>query len=148
QKWPRHGHGRVHAHALELAKQFFTEFGGGAPAAAGETGEKQLDSLQSIGESSGYESFKWRPADEESEATDTTLATTASEADLEHNTSSISSGGMGATQGRRETWRISHNNRNELILTDLDFSEDLFAQGTVSLGPFLNAIWGKLQTFT
>ncbi|KAH8298227.1 hypothetical protein KR018_011407 [Drosophila ironensis] len=148
QKWPRHGHGRVHAHALELAKQFFTEFGGGAPAAAGETGEKQLDSLQSIGESSGYESFKWRPADEESEATDTTLATTASEADLEHNTSSISSGGIGATQGRRETWRISHNNRNELILTDLDFSEDLFAQGTVSLGPFLNAIWGKLQTFT
>ncbi|XP_017047583.1 FHIP family protein CG3558 isoform X2 [Drosophila ficusphila] len=145
QKWPRHGQGRVHAHALELAKQFFTEFGGGA-IVAGEMGEKQLDSLQSIGESSGYESFKWRPADEESEATDTTMATTASEADLDHNGSSISSVLCGS--GKREAWRISHNNRNELLLTDLDFSEDLFAQGTVSLGPFLNAIWGKLQTFT
>ncbi|XP_034668236.1 UPF0518 protein GL19323 isoform X4 [Drosophila subobscura] len=146
QKWPRHGQARVHAHALELVRQFFSEFGGGPPAIASESaGEKQLDSLQSIGESSGYESFKWRPADEESDATDlttTTTATTASEADLEHNSSSISSG------RRAESWRISHNNRNELLLTDLDFSEDLFAQGTVSLGPFLNAIWGKLQTFT
>ncbi|XP_052853525.1 FHIP family protein CG3558 isoform X2 [Drosophila gunungcola] len=146
QKWPRHGQGRVHAHALELARQFFSEFGGGAIMATNETGEKQLDSLQSIGESSGYESFKWRPADEESEATDTTLATTASEADLEHNSSSISSVLGGS--GKREAWRISQNNRNELLLTDLDFSEDLFAQGTVSLGPFLNAIWAKLQTFT
>ncbi|KMY87793.1 FHIP family protein CG3558 isoform X3 [Drosophila simulans] len=145
QKWPRHGQGRVHGHALELARQFFSEFGGG-PIAANETGEKQLDSLQSIGESSGYESFKWRPADEESEATDTTLATTASEADMDHNISSLSSV-LGAS-GKREAWRTSNNNRNELILTDLDFSEDLFAQGTVSLGPFLNAIWGKLQTFT
>lgn len=145
QKWPRHGQGRVHAHALELARQFFSEFGGG-PIAANETGEKQLDSLQSIGESSGYESFKWRPADEESEATDTTVATTASEADMDHNSSSLSSV-LGAS-GKRESWRTSNSNRNELILTDLDFSEDLFAQGTVSLGPFLNAIWGKLQTFT
>lgn len=145
QKWPRHGQGRVHAHALELARQFFSEFGGG-PIAANETGEKQLDSLQSIGESSGYESFKWRPADEESEATDTTLATTASEAEMDHNSSSLSSV-LGAS-GKREAWRTSNSNRNELILTDLDFSEDLFAQGTVSLGPFLNAIWGKLQTFT
>ncbi|KAH8250698.1 hypothetical protein KR038_008036 [Drosophila bunnanda] len=148
QKWPRPGQGRVHAHALDLAKQFFSEFGGAGPIAiASESGEKQLDSLQSIGESSGYESFKWRPADEESEATDTTLATTASDADLEHNISSLSSV-LGGSNGRREAWRISHNNRNELLLTDLDFSEDLFAQGTVSLGPFLNAIWGKLQTFT
>ncbi|XP_043641255.1 FHIP family protein GE18198 isoform X1 [Drosophila teissieri] len=145
QKWPRHGQGRVHAHALELARQFFSEFAGG-PIAANETSEKQLDSLQSIGESSGYESFKWRPADEESEATDTTLATTASDADLDHNSSSLSSV-LGASS-KREAWRTSNNNRNELILTDLDFSEDLFAQGTVSLGPFLNAIWGKLQTFT
>ncbi|XP_033235371.1 UPF0518 protein GA25918 isoform X2 [Drosophila pseudoobscura] len=154
QKWPRHGQARVHAHALELARQFFSEFGGGPPAIASESaGEKQLDSLQSIGESSGYESFKWRPADEESDATDLTVTTTtASEADLEHNSSSVSSGmggGGGAAAGRRgEVWRISHTNRNELLLTDLDFSEDLFAQGTVSLGPFLNAIWGKLQTFT
>lgn len=148
QKWPRQGQTRATAHAIELAKQFLSEFcttttaavaTAAVAAAAPETGEKQLDSLQSIGESSGYESFKWRPADEEAEgandvstgaATATgsgTTTTVASEAELqlsEHNTSS----------SRREPWRISHSTRNELLLTDLDFSEDLFAQGTVSLG--------------
>ncbi|XP_023164963.2 UPF0518 protein GI14169 isoform X4 [Drosophila hydei] len=148
QKWPRQGQARATAHALELAKQFFSEFGTAAPVVAApvasEAGEKQLDSLQSIGESSGYESFKWRPADEDAEGIDVTTTTTASasDTDLDHNnSSSISS-------GRRDSWRISHSSRNEILLTDLDFSEDLFAQGTVSLGPFLNAIWGKLQTFT
>ncbi|XP_060647602.1 FHIP family protein GJ17503 isoform X1 [Drosophila nasuta] len=155
QKWPRQGQTRATAHALELAKQFFSEFGSTATPlavpAVSELGEKQLDSLQSIGESSGYESFKWRPADDADDGNDGTNnnnTTVTSEADLEqsnssshHNTSSLSS-------GRRDSWRISHSTRNELLLTDLDFSEDLFAQGTVSLGPFLNAIWGKLQTFT
>ncbi|XP_030557438.1 UPF0518 protein GJ17503 isoform X1 [Drosophila novamexicana] len=145
QKWPRQGQARANAHALELAKQFFSEFASAAPMAAtgvSELGEKQLDSLQSIGESSGYESFKWRPADEDAEGIDVTTTTATSDTDLEHNnSSSISS-------GRRDSWRISHSTRNELLLTDLDFSEDLFAQGTVSLGPFLNAIWSKLQTFT
>lgn len=156
QKWPRQGQARATAHAIELAKQFMSEFcttttattaaaAAVTAAAATETGEKQLDSLQSIGESSGYESFKWRPADEEADGGNdvntgaatatgtgtTTTATVASEAELqlsEHNTSSSSS------NGRRDPWRISHNTRNELLLTDLDFSEDLFAQGTVSLG--------------
>lgn len=136
QKWPRQGQARATAHALELAKQFFSEFGTAAPvvaaSVASEAGEKQLDSLQSIGESSGYESFKWRPADEDAEGIDVTTTTTASasDTDLDHNnSSSISS-------GRRDSWRISHSSRNEILLTDLDFSEDLFAQGTVSLGEF------------
>ncbi|XP_017855328.1 UPF0518 protein GI14169 isoform X2 [Drosophila busckii] len=152
QKWQRPGQGRSNgsSHALELAKQFFAEFSLTAPmltaAAQLETSEKQLDSLQSLGESSGYESFKWRPADEEtpdsSETHNSTATTTAdNEEQHSHNSSSISA-------GRRDAWRVSHSARHELLLTDLDFSEDLFAQGTVSLGPFLNAIWGKLQTFT
>ncbi|XP_068144021.1 FHIP family protein GK23746 isoform X1 [Drosophila tropicalis] len=163
QKWPRQGHAqnRLHNHALELAKQFFIEFGGDGiglgGAVASEAGEKQLDSLQSIGESSGYESFKWRPTDEDASASSgngTGSAVvgehpahdvTISELDVDgHNISNS----LINSSGRRESWRISHNTRNELLLTDLDFSEDLFAQGTVSLGPFLNAIWGKLQTFT
>ncbi|XP_058833602.1 FHIP family protein AAEL005291-like isoform X1 [Topomyia yanbarensis] len=78
---------------------------------------KQLDSLQSLGDSSGYESLNI-----------TNLCT-------------------GSDDGRRnESWKIS-SVREETIV-DLDLSEDLFAQGTVSLGPFLTAIWGKLQTFT
>ncbi|KAH8403275.1 hypothetical protein KR222_009578 [Zaprionus bogoriensis] len=167
QKWPRQGQTRATAHALELAKQFISEFGTTAAPVASETGEKQLDSLQSIGESSGYESFKWRPADDEGDANDvSTTATAAAEPELEHNSSTSTS----SNGGRRDAWRVSQSTRNELLLSDLDFSEDLFAQGTVSLGelpgrhiysaykyvykciclsgPFLNAIWGKLQTYT
>ncbi|XP_058466827.1 FHIP family protein AAEL005291 isoform X3 [Malaya genurostris] len=78
---------------------------------------KQLDSLQSLGDSSGYESLNI-----------TNLCT-------------------GSDDGRRnDSWKIS-SVREETIV-DLDLSEDLFAQGTISLGPFLTAIWGKLQTFT
>nr|XP_029721101.1 UPF0518 protein AAEL005291 isoform X2 [Aedes albopictus] len=82
------------------------------------TTSKQLDSLQSLGDSSGYESLNI-----------------------------INLGGTGSEDGRRhEAWKIS--SVKEETIVDLDLSEDLFAQGTVSLGPFLTAIWGKLQTFT
>ncbi|XP_055536086.1 FHIP family protein AAEL005291 isoform X2 [Wyeomyia smithii] len=78
---------------------------------------KQLDSLQSLGDSSGYESLNITNLD------------------------------RGSEDGRRqELWKIS-SVREETVV-DLDLSEDLFAQGTISLGPFLTAIWGKLQTFT
>ncbi|XP_055619446.1 FHIP family protein AAEL005291 isoform X2 [Toxorhynchites rutilus septentrionalis] len=78
---------------------------------------KQLDSLQSLGDSSGYESLN------------------------------ITTMGSGSEDGRRhESWKVSSIKEETII--DLDLSEDLFAQGTVSLGPFLTAIWGKLQTFT
>ncbi|XP_062561638.1 FHIP family protein AAEL005291 isoform X1 [Armigeres subalbatus] len=81
------------------------------------TTSKQLDSLQSLGDSSGYESLN------------------------------ITNLGTGSEDGRRhETWKVS--SVKEETIVDLDLSEDLFAQGTVSLGPFLTAIWGKLQTFT
>lgn len=81
------------------------------------TTSKQLDSLQSLGDSSGYESLN------------------------------ITNLGTGSEDGRRhEAWKVS--SVKEETIVDLDLSEDLFAQGTVSLGPFLTAIWGKLQTFT
>ncbi|XP_032595108.1 FHIP family protein GH13096 isoform X2 [Drosophila grimshawi] len=151
QKWPRQGQVRATSHALELARQFFSEFGTATPVAvaavaSSELGEKQLDSLQSIGESSGYESFKWRPDD--ADANDATTTTATSDPDVEHNNSSNHNNSSINSSGRRDLWRVSHSARNEILLTDLDFSEDLFAQGTVNLGPFLNAIWGKLQTFT
>uniref|UniRef100_A0A1Q3FCH4 FHF complex subunit HOOK-interacting protein C-terminal domain-containing protein n=1 Tax=Culex tarsalis TaxID=7177 RepID=A0A1Q3FCH4_CULTA len=83
---------------------------------------KQLDSLQSLGDSSGYESL---------------------------NIMTICGGGSagGSEDGRRhEAWKVSSVKEDTVV--DLDLSEDLFAQGTVSLGPFLTAIWGKMQTFT
>ncbi|XP_055588972.1 FHIP family protein AAEL005291 isoform X2 [Uranotaenia lowii] len=94
---------------------------------------KQLDSLQSLGDSSGYESLN--------------IASIAGLGGL----GMVSTGngsGTGSEDGRRqpESWKVS-SLREETVM-DLDLSEDLFAQGTVTLGPFLTAIWSKLQTFT
>lgn len=75
-----------------------------------EKSNKQFDSLQSLGESSGYESFKYRPDDDE---------------EMENECHDIV---------KKETWKIS--NQKDDKLSDLDLSEDLFRQGTVSLGIF------------
>lgn len=161
QKWPRKST-KANNQTLEMVKQFFNEFNSTpeqtnvissssstSAALMAYDDKKQLDSLQSIGESSGYESFKWRPADDE--------VPTSSD-DVQHNSSSGAAGAglhftiggeidldisncssRGTTMGgpsvsvKRDFWRVSKN-RSDLHLTDLDFSEDLFAQGTVSLG--------------
>ncbi|XP_058118066.1 FHIP family protein AGAP011705 [Anopheles ziemanni] len=103
-------------------------FGGAGLVAATASGGKQLDSLQSIGDSSGYESLNVF-----SQSTSEQLpAALVLPPEPKHQ--------------RVDTWKIS--NVREEPIGDLDLSEDLFAQGTVSLGPFLTAIWGKLQTFT
>ncbi|XP_035788858.1 UPF0518 protein AGAP011705-like isoform X2 [Anopheles albimanus] len=98
-------------------------------------GKQQLDSLQSIGDSSGYESLNIF-----------SQSTTSSEQMQQQ--PPIGDAGQQQQQPPRriDSWKVS-SVREELI-GDLDLSEDLFAQGTVSLGPFLTAIWGKLQTFT
>ncbi|XP_049545557.1 FHIP family protein AGAP011705 isoform X2 [Anopheles darlingi] len=103
-------------------------------------GKQQLDSLQSIGDSSGYESLNIF-----------SQSTMSSEHQLQPQPQIGSLLGDAGQQQqhpprRIDSWKIS-SVREELI-GDLDLSEDLFAQGTVSLGPFLTAIWGKLQTFT
>ncbi|KFB46513.1 AGAP011705-PA-like protein [Anopheles sinensis] len=103
-------------------------FGGAGLVAATASGGKQLDSLQSIGDSSGYESLNVF-SQSTSEQLPAPLVLPP-EPKLQ----------------RVDSWKIS--NVREEPIGDLDLSEDLFAQGTVSLGPFLTAIWGKLQTFT
>ncbi|XP_037937042.1 UPF0518 protein CG3558 isoform X2 [Teleopsis dalmanni] len=154
QKWQTKAI-RNNLQSLEIVKQFLSEFTGGTMLTTAiisneqtnildGNDKKQLDSLQSIGESSGYESFKWRPTDEDGEATEAMAAqnSTATTDEMEQNCNV-----NGNKHVKREGWRVS-SNRNDILPTDLDLSEDLFAQGTVSLGPFLNAVWGKLQTFT
>ncbi|XP_053948903.1 FHIP family protein GG24907 isoform X1 [Anastrepha ludens] len=170
QKWPTRNARAQHAQLLEMVKQFFNEFSVNALSDATQAFESsnavtnarvmmektQPDSLQSIGESSGYESFKWRPVDEDGgECNDSAAnaamhlanSSAAEASELDNSGSSSNSNSLTGKQYRKEVWRVS-SNTNDIVLTDLDFSEDLFAQGTVSLGPFLNAIWGKLQTFT
>lgn len=71
---------------------------------------KQLDSLQSLGESSGYESFKYRPDEEDD----------------------VENGHDDHKHVEKEVWKIS--NQKEEKLSDLDLSEDLFRQGSASLG--------------
>lgn len=118
---------------------------------------KQLDSLQSIGESSGYESLKYRP-DEDDEMSD-----------ISHQ-KSTDSGCSNMTSGSNTTktvepWKICR--AREEKMAEIDLNESFSAQGTVSLGktikgilvsriirvdnstgPFLTAIWSKLQTYT
>ena len=146
-KWPRKS-GKANNQTIEMVKQFFNEFGSSPLAEqsnliSSSTGyyddKKQLDSLQSIGESSGYESFKWRPADDEGPSEDLTQSTghaSVNIGDVELD-SSNNSNKQTAIATKKENWRMSKN-RNDLYLTDLDFSEDLFAQGTVSLGMCIN----------
>uniref|UniRef100_A0A8W7PHI6 FHF complex subunit HOOK-interacting protein C-terminal domain-containing protein n=1 Tax=Anopheles coluzzii TaxID=1518534 RepID=A0A8W7PHI6_ANOCL len=103
-------------------------FGGGS---IGTSSGKQLDSLQSIGDSSGYESLN-------------VFSQTSN--DLVAPGSMPQEPQLKQQQQRIDAWKVS--SVREEPIGDLDLSEDLFAQGTVSLGPFLTAIWGKLQTFT
>jgi len=78
---------------------------------------KQMDSLQSLGESSGYESLKYRPDDEDLNFNNHTL---------------INDNGMFLKKSK--PW-ITSNQKSEK-LNIVDFSEDLFTQGTASLGLF------------
>uniref|UniRef100_A0A182MXU7 FHF complex subunit HOOK-interacting protein C-terminal domain-containing protein n=1 Tax=Anopheles dirus TaxID=7168 RepID=A0A182MXU7_9DIPT len=100
------------------------------------SGGKQLDSLQSIGDSSGYESLNvFSQATNEMPA----MAVPGQQELLQPQSKQ-------QQHQRIDAWKVS--SVREEAIGDLDLSEDLFAQGTVSLGPFLTAIWGKLQTFT
>lgn len=104
---------------MELIRNFLSEFSSndGYQANDAERSGKQLDSLQSLGESSGYESFKYRLEDDEESPGERTLESTAVEAEQRR---------------RTECWKISSRRLESEI--EFDFSEDLFTQGTVTLG--------------
>lgn len=147
---------------VQTIRNFLTEFNvvedqssnnnnvvGSSVTDAGTSG-KQFDSLQSIGESSGYESMKYRPDDDESSQSDVSqmMKTAANDSGF----STMVNQGSGSNQNNVtvvksiEPWRVSRYKEDQVI--EMEFTEDIFSQGTVSLGPFLTAIWSKLQTFT
>ncbi|XP_059612393.1 FHIP family protein GK23746 isoform X2 [Phlebotomus argentipes] len=109
-------------HLIEIIRKYVTEFK--IENCADE--KVKHDSLQSLAESSGYESFRERPEDD--------LAIVAN--------------GDNHTEigNTRKVWKESRNFSEQEV--ELNFSEDLFTQGTAHLGSFLGAIFGKLQTFT
>lgn len=106
---------------MELIRNFLSEFSSndtnGYQMHDAERSGKQLDSLQSLGESSGYESFKYRLEDYEDSAGDRTLESVTIEAEQRR---------------RTECWKLSSRRQETEI--EFDFSEDLFTQGTVTLG--------------
>lgn len=92
-------------------------------ASENETRNKLHDSLQSIGESSGYESFRYRPDEDEQSEGSETIATSKME-DV-----SVSSGKVVV-----EPWKISSRKIEDTLV--LESAEDLFTAGTVNLGEF------------
>lgn len=119
---------------VQMIKQILEEMDNGltgtfvSPVSASEasdTRNKLHDSLQSIGESSGYESFRYRPEDDEQSEGSETLATSKIE-DLS------SSSGLGKITG--EPWKVSSQKIDENVV--LESADDLFTAGTVNLGAF------------
>ncbi|CAD7081204.1 unnamed protein product [Hermetia illucens] len=146
QKWPpkrsNGSNGQSFEKLTEMVRNFFAEFtlspNANENAQSYDCDKNKYDSLQSIGESSGYESFKWRP-DDDTDPLGVSFITPLSNTSCDLDDSQ-------RKHSQEPSWKISSRKNESLV--DLDFSEDLFTQGTVSLGPFLNSIWGKLQTFT
>lgn len=131
---------------MELIKSLLSEFSYDSTIDSNlDKGTKQLDSLQSLGESSGYESLRYRFEEDETTTTSSSSNTIPNESSSHistdqqqqqsHQPQSIDADGN--LKRKHEVWKQS-SRRTEPVI-DLDFSEDLFAQGTVTLGK-LNAL--------
>lgn len=123
---------------VQIIKQILEEMENGlsnsgglsSPVSASENGSenrnKLHDSLQSIGESSGYESFRYRPdEDEQSEGSET-----INSSKVEDISSSNCMGRSSASVG--EPWKVSSRKIEDTYI--LESAEDLFTAGTVNLG--------------
>ncbi|XP_055301790.1 FHIP family protein GJ17503 isoform X5 [Sitodiplosis mosellana] len=148
-RYQKHPANKKNERSLELIKSLLSELGyesnGHSIDVTIDKGTKQLDSLQSLGESSGYESLRYRFEEDDTTSTTNGSNTISSSPPTEaNNLESIDSDGC--IKRKYETWKLSSRRPEPVI--DLDFTEDLFTQGTISLGPFLSALLRKLQTFT
>lgn len=140
-RYQKHPSNKKSERTMELIKSLLSEFSYESFSTIGNATidgnldkcPKQLDSLQSLGESSGYESLRYR-FDEDEPLTSTALTTTSSSPSAlindVHSPDSIDIDGN--AKRKYEVWK--HSNRRAEPVIDLDFSEDLFTQGTVSLG--------------
>lgn len=139
-RYQKHPPNKKNERSLEIIKSLLNELGyesngcnGSNVDATIDKGTKQLDSLQSLGESSGYESLRYRFEEDESTSTTNGLSTISSSPPVEaNNFESIDADGC--IKRKYETWKLSSRRPEPVI--DLDFTEDLFTQGTVSLGWF------------
>lgn len=135
-RYQKHPPNKKSDRTMELMKSLLNELGyesNGSPTieTTSDKGAKQLDSLQSIGESSGYESLRYR-----FEEDDSTTSTINGISTISKDVNSVDQlDSDGCIKRKYEAWKISSRRPEPVI--DLDFTEDLFSQGTVSLGIFL-----------
>ena len=121
---------------VQMIRSFLTEFNVESFDDHNSVTAKQLDSLPSIGESSGYESMKYRPDDDDETSSDNSQQ--------KHSDSGFST--MISNNGSRngnvtivknvEPWRMSRYKEDQII--EMELTEDIFTQGTVSLGKLNN----------
>lgn len=105
---------------VQMIRSFLSEFNGTSSSA---TSDLKFDSLQSLGESSsGYESMKYRADDDEDINTN-----------QQNDSNKFKIMNSNVTIFKNvEPWRISRFKEDQII--ELELSEDIFSQGTVSLG--------------
>lgn len=135
-RYQKHPPNKKSDRTMELMKSLLNELGyesNGNPVieTTSDKGAKQLDSLQSIGESSGYESLRYRYEEDDSTASTLNgLSTLSSQSKDVNAIDQLDSDGC--IRRKYEVWKFSSRRPEPVI--DLDFTEDLFSQGTVSLG--------------
>lgn len=127
-----------HERTVQMIKNFITEFDVVAPSndvVLADKNNKQMDSLQSIGDSSGYESFKYYSrTDEDTEFSNQSSPLSASTS-VGQNNKNEQNEQRTHNKISNDSWKLSSKKLE--TITDMDFSEDLFAQGTVNLGNFI-----------
>jgi hypothetical protein len=120
----------------QIIQSFLTEFNVELPNE--EHSSKQLDSLQSIGESSGYESMKYRPDDDEESTSE--ISQQKSNNDSGFSTMINNNRSSNVTVVKNvEPWRMSRYREDQVI--EMELTEDIFTQGTVSLGMVGNHVF-------
>lgn len=120
---------------VQMIKSFLTEFNveplDEHVNVATSSGGKQLDSLQSIGESSGYESMKYRPDDDDESSSDNSQQKSNDSGFSTMITNNSSVNNVTVVKNV-EPWRMSRYREDQII--EMELTEDIFTQGTVSLG--------------
>lgn len=120
----------VNDQLIQKIRSFLSEFNGNdcSTSTATTTADVKFDSLQSIGESSGYESMKYRPDDDDEQQVSN------NQQGINQKTSTVTNNNVTFVKNI-EPWRKSQLREEQII--ELELNEKIFTQGTVSLGRLL-----------
>lgn len=114
-----------------MIKSFLTEFAS-CDEPALHSSSKQFDSLQSIGESSGYESMKYRPDDDDESSSENSQQQKSSDSGYSTMINNVS--GSSSNTKTAEPWRVTRVKEEKI--TEMELNEDIYTQGTANLGEY------------